>query len=348
MLISMEMSGFPAAKAEKLRKAMGKKMAKDMAGLKEEFIGGALANSYEKRTVERLWDDIEKFAQYAFNKSHAAAYALISYQTAYLKAHYPRELMAAVLSSYSGKTENIVRYVAAARRGGIHVLPPDVNSSGADFTAVEEGIRLGLAGVRNVGEGVVAAIAEERRAGGRFTSLQDFCLRVDPKVLNKRTIESLIKAGALDSTGYTRKHLMAMMEDAVELAAKRAKDKELGQVSLFDLDGAADNGLSHQVPASNGDEYYKTMKLAFEKDMLGIYVSDHPLREMAHVIEGARTLSLGDVETFSDGQTGWFAGILTSVARVLTRNGKLMIDFTLDDLDWFMEGRLFGNVYQRF
>jgi DNA polymerase-3 subunit alpha len=348
MLISMEMSGFSAAKSEKLRKAMGKKIAKDMAGLKREFIDGALANGYEKRTVERLWDDIEKFAQYAFNKSHAAAYALISYQTAYLKTHYPRELMAAVLSSYSGKTESIVRYVAAAKRGGIPVLPPDVNSSGADFTAVEEGIRFGLAGVRNVGEGVVAAIVEERRTGGRFTSLQDFCLRVDPKALNKRTIESLIKAGAFDSTGYTRKHLMAMMEDAVELAAKRAKDKELGQVSLFDLDGAADHGLSHEVPAPDGDEYDKTMKLAFEKEMLGIYVSDHPLREMALVIEGARTLSLGDVDTFSDGQTGWFAGILTSVARVVTRKGKLMIDFTLEDLDGFMEGRLFGNVYQRF
>ena len=139
MRISMEMSGFSAAKADKLRKAMGKKDARVMAGLKKDFVEGAVANSYDPRTVERLWDDIEKFAQYAFNKSHAAAYAMISYQTAYLKAHYPREYMAAVLSSYSGKTSEIVRYVAACKRGGIPVLPPDVNSSGADFTAVEEG-----------------------------------------------------------------------------------------------------------------------------------------------------------------------------------------------------------------
>ena len=348
MRIAMTMSGFPAAKAEKLRKAMGKKIADIMASLKKEFIEGAIANNYEKRMVEGLWDDIERFAQYAFNKSHAAAYALVSYQTAYLKAHYPREFMAAVLSSYVGKIENIVKYVAAAKRSGIPVLPPDVNSSGSDFTAVDEGIRFGLAGVRNVGEGVVAAIVEERHAGGPFTSLHDFCLRVDPKMLNKRTIESLIKSGAFDSTGYTRKHLMVLMDDAVDAAAKRARDRDSGQVSLFDMVDAADHGFDQEVPAPNGDEWDKAMKLKFEKDVLGIYVSDHPLREMGSLIEDARTLSLADADTFADGQSGWFAGILTSVQRVLTKKGKSMIDFTLEDLDGFMEGRLFGNVYQRF
>jgi len=348
MRIAMTMSGFSAAKAEKLRKAMGKKIADIMASLKKEFIDGAVANGYDARMVDGLWDDIERFAQYAFNKSHAAAYALISYQTAYLKAHYPREFMAALLSSFSGKTENIVKYVAAAKRGGIDVLPPDVNSSGADFTAVPEGIRFGLAGIRNVGAGVVAAIVEERRSAGKFTSLQDFCLRVDPKALNKRTLEALIKAGAFDSTGYTRKHLMRMMDDAIDLAARRAKDKERGQINLFELDDAAEHGFEYKVPEPDGDEWEKAMKLTFEKEMLGIYVSDHPLREMAHVIEGARTISLGDDEGMVDGRAGWFAGILTSVARVLTRNGKQMIDFTVEDLDGFREGRLFGNVYARF
>lgn len=346
MRISMLMSGFSAAKAEKLRKAMGKKIADIMASLKAEFIDGAIANDYDRKMVERLWNDIEVFAQYAFNKSHAAAYALVSYQTAYLKAHYPREFMAAVLSSYVGKIENIVKYVAAAKRSGIPVLPPDVNSSGSDFTATQEGIRFGLAGVRNVGEGVVAAILAERRAGGRFTSLHDFCGRVDG--MNKRTIESLIKAGAFDSTGYTRKHLMVLMDDAVDSAAKRAKDKALGQVSLFDLAEAADHGFDDEVPPPNGDEWDKRMKLAFEKEVLGIYVSDHPLREMSDLIDQSRTLSLGDADTFGDGQSGWFAGILTSVQRVLTKKGKSMIDFTIEDLDGFMEGRLFGNVYQRF
>ena len=348
MRIAMVMSGFSAAKAEKLRKAMGKKIAEVMASLKKEFINGAVANGYEQRMVSGLWDDIEKFAQYAFNKSHAAAYGLISYQTAYLKAHYPQEFMAALLSSFAGKTESVVKYVAASKRGGIPVLPPDVNSSGADFTAVPEGIRFGLAGVRNVGMAVVEAIVSERQAGGRFTSLQDFCLRVDPKALNKRTLEALIKAGAFDSTGYTRKHLMRMMDDSVDLAAKRAKDRDAGQVSLFDLDGAADHGFEHTVPAPDGDEWDKAMKLAFEKEMLGIYVSDHPLREMASVIEDARTLSMGDADTFSDGQSGTFAGILTSVARIMSKKGKPMIDFTLEDLDGYMEGRLFGPMYTKF
>jgi DNA polymerase-3 subunit alpha len=257
MRISMTMSGFPAAKAEKLRKAMGKKKADVMAALKKDFIDGAVANAYDPKMVERLWNDIEVFAQYAFNKSHAAAYALVSYQTAYLKAHYPREFMAAVLSSFSGKTENVVKYVAAAKRGGIPVLPPDVNSSGADFTAVPEGIRFGLAGIRNVGEGVVAAIVSERREGGPYTSLHDFCTRIDPKQLNKRTIESLIKAGAFDSTGYTRKHLMVLMDDAVDSAAKRAKDRETGQVSMFDMLDAADHGFETEVPDPNGDEWAK-------------------------------------------------------------------------------------------
>jgi DNA polymerase-3 subunit alpha len=346
MLLSMEMAGFPAAKADKLRKAMGKKDPAEMAKWRADFIEGAVAGGYDRRVAGQVYDDIEKFAGYGFNKSHSVAYGLITYQTAYLKAHYPKEFMAAVLSSYSGKTENIVKYVAAAKRGGIPVLPPDVNSSGADFTAVPEGIRFGLAGVRNVGEGVVAAIVDKRRANGPFTSLQDFCTRVDPKALNKRTLESLIQAGAFDSTGYTRKHLMGMMSDAVDLATKRARDDAAGQTGLFDLEDAVD--FRHDVPEPDGDEWEKAMKLAFEKEMLGIFVSDHPLREMAPLIESARTLSLGDAEILSDGQSGWFAGILTSVERIVTKKGKSMIDFTIEDLDGFMEGRLFGNVYAKY
>ncbi len=348
MRLSMDMAGFPAAKADKLRKAMGKKDPAEMAKWREDFVEGAVSATFDRKVAEQVYDDIEKFAGYGFNKSHSAAYGLISYQTAYLKAHYPKEYMAAVLSSYSGKTESIVKYVAAAKRGGIPVLPPDVNSSGADFTAVPEGIRFGLAGVRNVGDGVVADIVSERTSGGPFASLQDFCARVEPRVLNKRMLESLIKAGAFDSTGYTRKHLIGMMSDAVDLASKRARDDEAGQTGLFEIEGAADHGFGHHVPAPDGDEWEKAMKLAFEKEMLGIYVSDHPLREIASVIEGARTVSMADMDILADGQSGWFAGILTTVARVVTKKGKSMIDFTLEDLDGFAEGRLFGNVYAKY
>jgi DNA polymerase-3 subunit alpha len=348
MRISMEMAGFTAARADKLRKAMGKKIPAVMAHLEQEFVEGALARGYDQRTVKQVWADIVKFAQYAFNKSHAAAYALISYQTAYLKAHYPREYMAAVLSSYSGKSESIVKYVAACKRGGIPVLPPDVNSSGVDFTAVGEDIRFGLAGIRNVGEGVVDEIVAKREQGGPFTSLQDFCARVDLRSLNKRTIESLIKAGAFDSTGYTRKHLMTMMDGCVDAGMKQQRDRESGQVSLFDLSEAQDHGFTLHVPQPDGDEWDKRLKLAFEKEMLGIYVSDHPLREVADIVAGARTLSLGDADSFADGTSGWFAGILTRVERIVTKKGKLMIDYTLEDLDGMMSGALFGTVYARY
>ncbi len=347
MRISMEMSGFTAARADKLRKAMGKKDSDLIAAQGRDFLEGAVANGYERRMVEELWSDIEAFAKYAFNKSHAAAYALISYQTAYLKAHYPLEFMAANLSSYRGKTEEIVKYVMACKRGGIEVLPPDVNSSGADFTAVPEGIRFGLAGVRNVGEGVVELIVRERDAGGPFTSLEEFCDRVDMRAMNKRTVESLIKAGAFDSTGYTRKDLAdRRLEGSVNSALKRQKDRADGQATIFDLGGDGAGEAVHAEPP-DGVEWDKRLKLALEKEMLGMYVSDHPLREMADTIEGARTHSLGDAASFPDGTIGWFAGILTSCTRRVTRKGNLMIEFVLEDLDGFMEGSLFGRAYER-
>jgi DNA polymerase-3 subunit alpha len=348
MRISMTMAGFSAAKAEKLRKGMGKKIKEVIDALKIDFVAGAVERGYDKKVTEQLWADIEKFAQYAFNKSHAAAYGLISYQTAYLKAHYPREFMAAVLSSYVGKTESIVKYVAACNRGGIKVLPPDVNSSGADFTAVPEGIRFGLAGIRGVGQGVVDMIVKEREASGDFTSLNDFCNRVDLRQVNKKTLEALIKAGAFDSTGYTRKHLMTLMDGCVDAGVKRRRDAEDGQISMFELDGADEHGFEDAAPEPNGDEWDKGIKLAFEKDMLGIYVSDHPLKEIEQRIRAASTQSLGDAEEFEDGTMGWFAGILTNVAKIVTKIGKQMINYTLEDLDGSMDGAVFGNAYGKF
>src|SRR5665648_129451 len=232
MRISMVMAGFSAAKADKLRKAMGKKRPEEMAKWRSDFIEGSVAGGYDRRLAGRVYDDIEKFAGYGFNKSHSAAYGLIAYQTAYLKAHYPLEFMAAVLSSHSGKTENIVKYVAAAKRGGIAVLSPDVNSSGADFTAVADGVRFGLAGIRGVGEGVVDAIVAERKRGGAYGSLHDFLSRVDLKAMNKKTVEALIKGGAFDSTGYPRRQLMALMESAMDAALKRQRDEAVSYTHL--------------------------------------------------------------------------------------------------------------------
>ena len=350
MRIAMEMAGFPGAKAEKLRKGMGKKVASIVDALKPEFIEGSVERGYERAVVQRVWNDIEAFASYAFNKSHAAAYAILSYQTAYLKAHYPQEFMAAVLTSYTGSTDKIVKYVSAFRGGGVTILPPDVNSSGRDFTAVPgEGIRFGLAGIRGVGEGVVETITAARSAGGRFTSLHDFCSRVDMRQINKKTLEALIKAGAFDSTGYTRKHVLSLMDSCVDSAVKRAKDVDSGQVSMFDMFAAEEGaGFDEEVPEPNGDEWDKKMKLAFEKEMLGIYVSDHPLREIADEVRRAADHSLGDVEELADQTTGWFAGILASVTPRPTKRGNMMATVILEDLDGSIEVVLFPNMYESY
>ncbi|MDZ4654823.1 MAG: DNA polymerase III subunit alpha [Coriobacteriia bacterium] len=348
MRLSMDMAGFSAGKAEKLRKAMGKKKQEIIDALRKEFVEGAVERDYNRRVAEQVYTDIEKFAQYGFNKSHSAAYGLVTYQTAYLKAHYPTEYMAAVLTSYVGKTDTIVKYVAECNRAGMKVLPPDVNSSGKNFTAVGGDIRFGLLGIRGVGEAIVEHIVEVRAKDGPFTSLHDFCERVDLRQMNKKTFEALIKAGAFDSTGYTRKHLTTLMEACVESALKRQRDQESGQVSMFDLFGADEHGMDDGTPAPDGDEWEKGIKLAFEKEMLGIYVSDHPLSGVRDVIERARTYSLGDSEEFSDGTSGWFAGILAKADKVATRAGKLMGTIVLEDLEGSMEGVLFPQVYEKY
>lgn len=348
MRISMEMAGFTAGKAEKLRKAMGKKKQEIIDALRKEFVDGSVGKGYEKKLAEQIYTDIEKFAQYGFNKSHSAAYGLVTYQTAYLKAHYPTEYMAAVLTSYVGKTDTIVKYVAECNRAGMTVLPPDVNSSGKNFTAVGGNIRFGLSGIRGVGEAVVEHIVDVRNQGGPFTSLHDFCARVDLKQTNKKTLEALIKAGAFDSTGYTRKHLLTLMDPCVESALKRQRDQECGQVSMFDLFGAEEHGMDDDVPLPDGNEWEKGIKLAFEKEMLGIYVSDHPLNEVRGLIEQARSYSLGDADEFTDGTSGWFSGILAKVDRIATRAGKLMGTIVLEDLEGSMEGVLFPQVYEKY
>lgn len=347
MRISMMMSGFSAAKADKLRKAMGKKLMDVLSALKTDWVEGAKANEYDPKLAEKMWEDILPFAEYAFNKSHSAAYGLITMQTAYLKAHYPTEYMAAVLTSYQGKTDNIVKYVAECNRAGMKVLPPDVNSSGRDFTAVPDGIRFGMAGIRGVGEGVVDSIIATRDESGLFTSLQDFCSRVPMRTMNKKTVEALIKAGAFDSTGYTRKHLIEMYEPCIESASQRQKDQENGQVSMFEMFAEEDHGFSEEAPAPNGDEWDKKIKLAFEKEMLGIYVSDHPLSDISDAISRAADHSLGDLDELPSGTYGWFAGILASVDRKPTRRGTMMAIAVLEDMSGGVECVLFPQTYDK-
>ena len=345
MQISMVMSGFSAGKADKLRKAMGKKKLDVMMKLKDDWCNGAVENGYSLEIAEKIWEDAEKFAKYAFNKSHSAAYAILVMRTAYLKAYYPHEYMAAVLSSYMGNADKLIKYIASCTHSNIPVLPPDINSSNLEFTPLDEGIRFGLAGVRGVGGAVAEAIITERNANGPYTSLHDFVNRLDTKCYNRKTLEALIKAGAFDSTGYTRKQLMYFIEETplLESASKRQRDRDAGQVSMFDMFAdVEDSGFEEDIPPADGVEWDKRTLLAYEKEILKIYVSDHPLRPFEGALRRVTKFHLGDLaEHKGDIPSAIFAGLITSVGVKLTKKGKKMANFVLEDTTGHVEGVFF-------
>lgn len=345
MQISMVMSGFSAGKADKLRKAMGKKKLDVMMKLKDDWCNGAVENGYSLEIAEKIWEDAEKFAKYAFNKSHSAAYAILVMRTAYLKAYYPHEYMAAVLSSYMGNADKLIKYIASCTHSNIPVLPPDINSSNLEFTPLDEGIRFGLAGVRGVGGAVAEAIIAERNANGPYTSLHDFVNRLDAKCYNRKTLEALIKAGAFDSTGYTRKQLMYFIEETplLESASKRQRDRDAGQVSMFDMFAdVEDSGFEEDIPPADGVEWDKRTLLAYEKEILKIYVSDHPLRPFEGALRRITKFHLGDLaEHKGDIPSAIFAGLITSVGVKLTKKGKKMANFVLEDTTGHVEGVCF-------
>ena len=335
MQVSMVMSGFSAGKADKLRKAMGKKKIDVMRQLQADWNSGAVENGYPLEIAEKIWDDAEKFAKYAFNKSHSAAYAILVMRTAYLKAHYPNDFMAAVLTSYMGNTDRLIRYIASCNHNGTPVLPPDINASRAEFTPVDEGIRFGLVGVRGVGKNVADEIIAERERGGPFTSLHDFVNRLDAKCYNRKTLEALIKGGAFDSTGYTRKQMMYFVEETplLEGAAKRQKDRDAGQVSMFDLFADdADSGFQEEVPAPDGVEWDKRTKLAYEKEIMKIYVSEHPLAPYEGTLRRLSRYDMGMLsEQDKEIRNGVFVGMVSNVVTKLTKRGTKMATFTLED-----------------
>ena len=341
MQISMAMSGFSAGKADKLRKAMGKKKLDIMRLLQADWNTGAVENGYSLEIAKQIWEDAEKFAKYAFNKSHSAAYAILVMRTAYLKAHYPNDFMAAVLSSYMGNTDRLIRYIASCNHNGTPVLQPDINSSNEEFTPVEEGIRFGLVGVRGVGRNVAEAIIAEREANGPFTSLHDFVNRLDTKCYNRKTLEALIKGGAFDSTGYTRKQLMYFIDETplLESASKRQKDRERGQVSMFDLFGDdPDSGFEEEIPEPDGVEWPKRQLLSFEKEIMKIYVSDHPLRPYEGTIARMTKFSIGDLaERTKEIKSAVFVGMISNVVTKLTKRGTKMATFTLEDTTGHVE-----------
>ena len=340
MQVSMVMSGFSAGKADKLRKAMGKKKLDIMRLLQDDWNNGAVENGYSLDIAKEIWEDAEKFAKYAFNKSHSAAYALLVMRTAYLKAHFPNEYMAAVLSSYMGNNDRLIKYIASCNRSGIPVLPPDVNSSNLEFTPLEEGIRFGLAGVRGVGEHVAEVIIAEREENGPFTSLHDFVNRVPSNAYNRKTLEALVKSGAFDSTGYTRKQCMHFIDDTtlLESAAKRQKDKSAGQLDMFSMFSDVDESFQEDIPAPDGIEWDKRTLLAFEKDILKMYVSDHPLRPYENYLARTMKHTIGDLADRETGiKSATFAGMVSEMNIRRTKRGNLMANFVLEDTSGHIE-----------
>src|SRR5947199_1455297 len=276
--IAKQIAGFTPAEADDLRKAIGKKIHELMASLKDKFLEGCAANDVTPGVANQLWKDMEQAQDYSFNKSHAACYALIAYRTAWLRAHHPKEYMAALISSVMNTKDRVPFYVNACREIDIEALPPDVNDSEFDFAVVEGQIRFGLNAVKNVGDSAARAIVAARADGGAFASLWDFTERVDPQVVNKRALESLVKCGALDSTGASRRGMLEALEQALAWGSKQQSDKLLGQGSIFDLgEPTGDAAPRHHPAIPAGEEFAKNELLKLEKETLGLYVSDHPL-----------------------------------------------------------------------
>jgi DNA polymerase III subunit alpha len=347
MAIAQQLAGYSPGAADLLRRAMGKKDQAILAAEYEPFAAGMGARGYSAAATKVLWDTLVPFADYAFTKAHAFAYGLVSYWTAYLKARYPAEYMAALLTSVAGGPDRSAMYLGECRRMGITVLPPDVNASAADFTADGADIRFGLAAVRNVGAAVVAAIVAARQPGP-FTSFADFLRRVPASVCHKRVIESLIKAGAFGSLGQSRRGLMLSCERAIDSVLAVKRNEALGQDSLFggDLLGDAASAAAFEVPVPRG-EWDTATVLAFEREMLGMYISGHPLLDRERELARLADCSLAQLLAGEEGRVAAVAGIVSGVRRKVTRQGAAWATATLEDLAGAVELLVFPATYQK-
>ncbi len=367
MRVAQKFAGYSLAEADNLRKAMGKKVREVMAEARDGFEAGVVRTGYEPALGKELFDIIEKFADYAFNKSHTFGYGLVTYQTAYLKAHYPVEYIACLLTSVKNNLDKAAIYLSDCRSMGIKVLPPDVNRSMSNFGALAPdelppgvslavgspgAITFGLSAVRNVGEALVELLIAERDENGQFTSFHDFVERVPEPVLNKRTIESMIKGGAFDNLGHTRRGLLTVFEHIIDTTVKRRREREKGVMSLFgdwgddeggDSDGGSGDGFDErtEIPDLAFD---KTEQLRYEKEMLGLYVSDHPLFGVEAALRRKVEQSVLDLQTMEDGANVVVGGVITNLARKFTKKGDQMAVFLLEDLDASIEVTIFPRT----
>jgi DNA polymerase III subunit alpha len=347
MQIASAIAGFSLGTADILRRAMGKKKPEVMAEQREVFLKGALEHGFDQKKAEELFELMAYFAGYGFNKSHSAAYALIAYWTAYLKAHFPREYMAALLTSEVQNTDKVIRYINESRDMGISILSPDVNDSYRDFRVVGEAIRFGLAAVKNVGDNAIEAIILAREAGERFSSLFDFCQRVNLKVVNRRVIESLIKCGAFETTGETRAQMFAYLDDYLEAGQKRQRDRDDGQISMFD-DSADARPTLHRPHVPSVPEWEESQLLAYEKEVIGFYITGHPLtryERQLRLYAIANTQTLG---TFQDGEKVSLGGMIFKTRLQITRKGDRMAFVTLEDVQGQVDVIVFPEVYKEF
>src|SRR4051794_34852235 len=343
MQIAKTIAGFSGAKADDLRKAIGKKNREAMAKLKPEFIEGCRASGTSEQVIEWLWNTNERSADYSFNRSHAACYALIAYRTAWLKANYPAEYMAALISSVMSTKDKVPFFVARCEEMGIEILPPDVNLSDHEFTVVEGNIRFGLDAVKGVGHQAVEAIKAAREEGGPFGSLWDFCARVDCQKVNKKAIEALIKCGAFGSTGATRKGMLIVLEAAQGSGQKAQLDAQLGQGSIFDLDPEP-AFAAPQHPPIPAEEFEQAELLAVEKEAIGLFISAHPLKEVREALQLKCDCRISELEGRRDGDWVTVGGIIAQAKKLKTKSGTTMMFATLDDLEAAVEIVVFEKV----
>jgi DNA polymerase III subunit alpha len=360
MRASQKLAGYSLEEADNLRKATGKKIRELIAKERKKFVDGCVRNGHSAEFAERYFDTIEPFADYSFNKSHSVGYGYITYQTAWLKANYPVQYLAALLTSVKSNLDKAAVYLNDCRQRKVAVLVPDVNASASDFVCelgagdvlagndARDAIRFGLSAVRNVGEGVSELIIDAR-ADGAFVDFYDFCERVDPAVLNKRTVESLINAGAFDSLGHPRKGLLTVFEPIVDATLRRRRERDQGTMSLFDLGGGGDDSpvFDDRLPIPPL-EFEKSERLRAEKEMLGLYVSDHPLMGAESVLRRHIECTIAETADLDDGAMRNVAGVVTGLQRKYTKRGDLMATFVLEDLAAAIEVMVFPKTMQQY